>query len=145
MMVNCDLLSEKEEGLIQAALLKRISNVYVYTLEYKEGLKICAFIQLAFESSISLIITTGKLADNIVLLDETDFYKEKDKYSLQDDVEMKVNVFKNFKKIIGGKLLNVECVQKLDEEYYWQLNFVFEKSTLHIDALIDEVEFYIIE
>lgn len=140
-MINYNLLSEKEEVLLQAALLKRISNIYVHTLEYKEGLKIYAFIQMTFEKSVSLIITTGKFADNIVLLGESDFLKEKIKYDLQEDVEMKASIFNSFEEIIGGKLLNVECIQKPDEEYYWQLNFIFEKRTLHIDALIDEVGF----
>jgi len=51
----------------------------------------CAFIQKFFETGISLIITTGNLADNITLLDETYFLDEKSKYELQEGVEIKVS------------------------------------------------------
>ena len=144
-MINYILLSEKEEGLLQAALLKRISNVNVHTLEYKGGLKMCAFIQMFFETGISLIITTGNLADNITLLDETDFFDEKSKYKLQEGVEMKVSPLDSFEEIIGRKLINVEGIQKPDEEYYWQLDFVFETGTLHVEALIDEINYSLVQ
>lgn len=142
-MMNCNLLNRKESEILRAAFLKCLSSVYAHTLEYKEGLTICAFIQIVFEENISLIITTGDFADNIVLMDESDFKTEKERYSLQDDVEMKTRMINEFEEIIGEKLIDVECVKKPDEEYYWQLNFNFQKKVLNISALIDEIEFSI--
>ena len=146
-MIDCNLLSRNERRFLQDAISKNINAVEIYTLEYKEGLKICAFIKMVFEKGSPLIITTGKFADNILLLDEFDFLKEKKRYDLQGDVEVKVSSLSNFEAFdnINGKLLaDVKCIKKPNEEYYWQFNFILEKKLFIINALIDELEFSIV-
>jgi hypothetical protein len=139
-MLNCNLLNKNESELIQTTFSKCLSGVYAHILEYKDGITICIFIRIVFEGNTSLIITTGSFADNIVLLDESDFKTEKEKYDLQDDVEMRLHMMNDFEEIVGKKLINVECVQKPNEEYYWQMNFIFQKRALNIRALIDELQ-----
>lgn len=139
--MNCNLLNKEENEILRTAILKCLSSVYAYNLKYKNGLTICAFIQIDFEEKISLVISTGDRADNIVIIDESDFKKEKEKYRLQDDVELKLCVVNDLQEIIGDKLIDVECEQKPDEEYYWLLKFKFQKKILNISALIDALEF----
>ena len=42
-----------------------MNAIEIYTLEYKGGLKICAFIKMVFDSFITVVITTGKFADSM--------------------------------------------------------------------------------
>ena len=138
-MKPCNLLNEKEKRVLENASLKSLTHARIYSLEYKDGLKIFAFLRLTFEANIYLTITTGKFADNIVFLDELDFSNEMDKYTRQDGVDLKVSTLPDSERIVDQKLLNVECIQKPDEEYYWQFNFHFSETTLHIGALVDEL------
>ena len=146
-MIECNLLSRKERTVLQDAISKNINSIEIYTLEYKEGLKICAFIKMVFEKCNPFVITTGKFADNILLIDEFDFLKEKKRYDLQDDVEMKVSSPDNFEAFDDIKeklLLDVICIKKPNEEYYCQFKFTLEKKSFIITALIDELEFSIL-
>ncbi|MEK7224917.1 MAG: hypothetical protein AAB221_04455 [Bacteroidota bacterium] len=147
-MIECNLLSIRERKILQNVLLKKIYDVEIYTIEYNKDLKICAFIKMVFEDSNTLIVTTGKFADNILLLDEFRFLEERKKYDSQDNVETKVNHLSSsetFNVMKGKLLLEIFCIQKPDEEYYWQINFIFEKKSFIIHGLVDEVEFSIVE
>ena len=139
-MIDCNLFDGREKELIREAFLSKLKALNIYTLEYEAELKICAYIQLVFEYDLLVTITTGDLADNLIILDESEFLKQKDNYLGQDGVEVILTVNKTNEE----QLISFRCTQKPQEEYYWELDFVFEFTTLHIDALIDEVQLTII-
>lgn len=138
-MINFRLFNEKEKQLLNSAYLERVQDILITTLEYNDRLKVCAFIQFSFTNKEPFAITTGDLADNIILIDEQEFASQKNKYSTQPNVKVITKKFREFEKVFDEILLKIECSQKPDEEYYREIKFEFNSGSINIYSLIDEL------
>lgn len=143
-MMKYNLLSDKEHALIKAVLFKTLKSAEVYFLDYRRELTICAFIRLHFDDEVSLIVSNGEYADNIILISEFEFSLHKDKYLAQDGVTIKVIAFAELEKMSGDTLINIEFIRKPDDDYYWKVDLILTNMTMHINALIDELNFAVI-
>lgn len=141
-MKKFNLLNEKEQKVLSRTFFKTLQTILIHTIEYDEDLKVNGFIKMIFEDNLVVVITTGKFADNISIFEDHDFGKEENRYLAQNNVKIKVSSLDYFD---NQKLINVDCKQKTDEEYYGEIQFFFENGILKITGLIDELEFSVQE
>ncbi|MCB9059863.1 MAG: hypothetical protein H6627_14955 [Calditrichae bacterium] len=139
-MIGCNLFTEKERDILTKAYSKKLNTVLLHMLEYNNEFEVCSFVQLCFESQISIIITTGRFADDLIIIDDADLLLEKENFNTQSNTRFKTINIKNTNQILEENLISIDCIEKPEEGYYWQLKFNFISKTLNVSALIDAVE-----
>ncbi|NCI48578.1 hypothetical protein GWC95_01495 [Sediminibacterium roseum] len=126
-----------ERRHLRHALNAKSIAVYLYELQYANGFAVTAYLKLIFENGTCFFLGTGSMADNLIVMNESEFKKEESYYQLQEGVKLLKVESEYTNQLAGKQLTDLKCFQKPGEPYCCQIDFCFQDHILEVFAAID--------